>query len=319
VDRVANPRGRRVAVVAALLIVAGIITYIQFSRLGGGTEAGLPPDAPPAGVDVFYIRAPGNPHGLVAYDWSGARRGSLTLPTWVEIARLHPAPNGSGFFLNPATPGDYAAYFDRGGRTLFESDDAGFVSQAWAHDSTHVCVLTDHGLLTRLPGQPDRSVPAPFYANYTVAACSLRTDVIVLASSTDSEVVRLSTGRTLRSLATEGSTLASADANYIAVSSNGAAPVAVYKTSDFSTPAAQLDASLQPLAFSGDDSLLLATDSAGEIRALAWRTGKIVWTYNTSGANLGLVLARPSGGDFVIYLTSRTVLVRRDGKTTGYS
>lgn len=303
---------------AALLAVAAVIVAVQYSRLGQGTPARLPPDAPPSGVPVFYAREPGNPHGLIAYDWSGTRRGRVTLPTWIEINRLRPAPDGSGFFINPATPGDYAAYFDRDGRTLFESNDPAFISQAWVDDSTHVCVLTDYGLSTRLPGHPDRTVPTPVASGYAVAGCSLRGDTALLASPTDLEVVRLSTGKTLRSLSTNGTVVASTDASFVAVSSGGAAPVTVYKTSDLSRPVAQLDGSLQPLAFSGDGSLLLTAQPGGVVTAVALRSAKVAWTYNTSPANVGFVLARPSGGDFVLYLPTAVVLVRGNGKTASF-
>jgi hypothetical protein len=302
-------------VVGALLIAAAVIVAVQYSRLGQGTPAGPPPDAPPSGVPVFYAREPGNPHGLIAYDWSGTRRGRVTLPTWVEINRLQPAPDGSGFFINPATSGDYAAYFDRAGRTLFESNDPAFISQAWADDSTHICVLNDYGLGTRVPGHPDHTAPTPVTSGYAVAGCSLRADTAVLASSTDLEVVKLSTGKALRSLSTGGTVVASTDASYVAVSSGGAAPVAVYKTSDLSRPTAVLDTALQPLAFSGDDSLLLAVQPGGVVTATALRSGKVAWTYNASPANVGFVEARPSGGDFVLYLSTGPVLLRRDGRT----
>jgi hypothetical protein len=140
----------------------------------------------------------------------------------------------------------------------------------------------------------------------------------VLTSPTELDVVRLSTGKSLRSLSPGGAVLASTDATYVAVSSSGAAPVVIYKTSDFSRPVAQLDADLQPLAFSGDDSLLLVTQSGGLVSAMALRSGKVAWTYNVSPASIGLVWARPSGGDFVLYLSTGPVLLRRDGKTVTF-
>jgi hypothetical protein len=305
--------------VAALLVVAGVIVWVQFGRLGGSPPTGFPPDAPPEGVAVFYVRETGNPHGLIAYDWSGARRGSVRLPTWVEISRLRPAPNGSGFLLDPSTPGDYAAYFDRGGRTLFETNDSGFLSQAWADDSVHVCVLSDSGngteLVTRLPGKGDRAVLTRLSGVYVVAGCSVRNDVIVLAGSSGIEVLRLSSGRVLATMPAAGPVLASTDASYIAVSTEGAGPVPVYKTSDLFGPVAQLDVGLQPLAFSGDDSLILASQPGGEVKAIALRDVRVAWTYNASAASVDLVVARPSNADFVLYLSTGPVLLRRDGKT----
>ena len=299
-------------------MVAGIVAYIQLGRIDqGSTQTGMPADAPPAGVAVFYTRETGNPHGLVAYDWSGQRRGRLSLPTWVEIGRLQPAPNGLEFFLNPPTPGDYAAYFDRGGRTIFETDDESFISQAWADDSEHVCVLSSQGLAARLPGQPDKVVPGPSDATMVVG-CSLRSDVAVVASSNAIHVVSLSSGRTLRSLSVAGTVVASMDATYLAVTPDPAAPLAVYRVSDLSRPAAELDAGLQPLAFSGDDSLLLTTQPGGELKAIALKTGKVTWTYNASPSSVDFVTARPAAADFVLYLSTGPILLRRDGKRAGF-
>jgi hypothetical protein len=312
-------RGRRAVAVAVLLIAAGIISYVQLNRIGGEVPSGLPPDTPPAGVAVFYVRDPANPHALIAYDWSGTRRGSVRLPTWVEIARLQPAPDGSAFLVDPAMQGDYAAYFDRAGRTTFETDDPGFFSQAWADDSAHVCVLTDRGLVTRVPGQPDRPAAPAGGGEYTVSACSVRSDTAVLASTDQLQVVRLSNGRTLRTLATGGPAVVSVDATYVALSQGEGASVVVYRTSDTSAPAATLDAGLQPLAFSGDDSLLLTTQPGGEVKGIVWRTGRVAWRYDASNGSVGLVWPRPSAADFVLYLSTGPVLVRRDGRTARFA
>jgi hypothetical protein len=317
---VSADRGKRLAVVAAVLLVAAVVIAVQFSRLGGPSTAVLPPDAPPAGVDLVYVRDPANPHGLVAYDWRGSRRGSVTLPTWVEIARLRPAPNGSTFMIDPSTPGDYAAYFDRGGRVLFESDDPAFSSQVWADDSTHVCVLADATdgarLITRLPGQRDRTAQTRLASGYTVAGCSLRADTAVVTSGADLELLSLSNGHSILAQRSSAGVLASADGAYVALSFNGAAPVSIYKLPDLSTPLAQLDASLVPFAFSGDDSMLVASVGAsGAMRAIAWRSGAVAWSYDSGGAAPDLVLARPAAEDFVLYLVTGPVVVRRDGKT----
>jgi hypothetical protein len=312
-------RLQRAAVIGALLVVAAVVIAIQYSRIGGSQPA-LPPDAAPQGVDLFWVREPGNPHGIVAYDWTGARRGSATLPTWVTISRLRPAPAGSGFLLDPATQGDYAAYFDRLGRTLFETDDPGFISQSWADDSAHVCVLSDAGLITRLPGEPDRVARNGSSTETMLEGCSVRSDTAILASEDTLAVLRLSTGKLIGSAVrpNPGPVVGSTDASYVATSAVGVEPVRIYRTSDLSKPLAELEADLTPIAFSGDDSLLLARDPAGQLRAVAWQTGEEVWTYGPAGADVGLVMARPSGGDFVVYLSSRSVLVRRDGKTASF-
>jgi len=319
---VSQERGRRLAVVAALLLVTAVFIAIQFNRLGLTSPAGLPADAPPAGVDLVYVRDATNPRGLVAYDWSGSRRGTLTLPTWVEIARLRPAPNGSAFMLDPATPGDYAAYFDRGGRILYETDDPAFSSQVWADDSTHVCVLADatNGalLITRLPGRRDRTAQTRLASGYAMAGCSLRTDTAVLTSDNDLELLTLSTGHLIRAVSSTASVVVSGDAQYIALSSNGVAPMAIYKLPDLSEPVMRLDAREQPLAFSGDDSVLLATADQGQtLEAITWRTGKAAWSH-AAGATADLVVARPAAGDFAVYLSSGPVIFRRDGNVAEF-
>ena len=305
-------RGRRAVAVAVILVVAGVITVIQLNRIGQETASPLPADEPPSGIDVFYVRDAGNPHGLVAYDWNGIRRGSVRLPTWVEMSRLRPAPDGSGFLIDPSSPGDYAAYFDRGGRTLFETDYAGFFAQTWADDSVHVCVLTDQGVVTRLPGQSEHIATTSADGDYTVAACSIRTDTAVLISSRDVEVLRPSTGKLLARV-TATSAVASTDAAYVAQ------PGAVYKTADLTRPAARLDSALQPLAFSGDDSLVLAGDPNGGLQAVAWRTGKVAWSYDMSGTKIDSVFPQPSDGDFVVYLGTGPLLIHRNGKTATFA
>jgi hypothetical protein len=320
---VSPERGKRLGVLALLLLVAAVVIAVQFSRLGGSSPASLPPDAPPAGVDLLYVRDAGNPRGLVAYDWSGTRRGSLTLPTWVEIARLRSAPNGSAFMVDPSTPGDYAAYFDRGGRVLFESDDPAFSSQVWADDSTHVCVLADATdgaiLITRLPGQRDRTAQTRLASGYTVAGCSLRTETAVVTSGSDLELLTLSNGHLIRSVGASASVLASGDAAYVALSYNGAAPVSIYQLPDLSRPVAQLDANLVPLAFSGDDSILVGIiGPSGTVQATDWRTGKSAWSYDSGGVAPDQVQARPAGQDFALYMSTGPVIIRRDGRTARF-
>jgi hypothetical protein len=307
--------------VGVLLTVAGIVVAVQYGRLGGPAPPALPSDAPPQGIDLVYALNPGHPHGLVAYDWSGKRQGAITFPTWVNIARLRPAPNGSGFMLDPPSQDDYAAYFDRYAHTVFETNDPSFVSQAWADDSTHVCVYTSEGdLLTRDPGQPERVAHTRVADQFSVAACSLGADEVVLASSDRVDVVRLSTGATLREagLASSRSVVASLDAAFFIAAGPGGADE-IFKTSDLSTPVGHLDVSLNALAFSGDDSLVLVTDQQdGGLEAIVWRTGRLAWRYDTTTkGDVGFALGRPSGRDFIAYFTSAPpVVIHADGKVT---
>lgn len=298
-----------------MLAVAGVVIAVQYGRLGGPAPPVLPPDSPPVGVQLVYTRDPANAHGVIAYDWNGTRRGSAKFPTWVPIASLHPAPDGSKFFIDPASAGDYAAYFDRTGRILFETNEEGFMSQAWADDSAHVCVFEGNpntAIITRTPGQGDHAAPAAADGQFTLAACSLRSDAAVFVSQDEVLVTRLSTGATLRRASLQGqSTVVSGDTAYIATAAG------VYKSSDLNRRVAQLEPSLVPLAFSGDDSLLLVgqADGGGPLEAINVKSGKVEWRYGGGTANVGLALARPSAPDFAIYLGGELVIVHRDGKS----
>jgi hypothetical protein len=318
-------RGPRLLLLVVFLAVAGLIAAFGYGRLPGTVPApAFPADAPPAGVNVVYARDPNNAHGLIAYDWSGARRGVVRFPTWVDISRLRPAPDGNGFLLDPAMLGDYAAYFDRGGRTIYETDDASFVSQAWADDSIHVCVLANFGggaaLITRTPGLPDRAVRATLIAtDYAVIACSLRSDSLILGSGNGVRTVDLSSGSMFGGMGDSAGWAASVDAAYFAAYWGGLDIVGIWKVSDFrnpqvGAPLARLDPNLQPIAFSGDDSLLVA-GSGGSLVAIEWRTGRTAWTYSLNGKGIDLFQPRPGGGDFVISSGGATTLIRRDGST----
>ena len=324
-----QPRAqRRRLVVAALLVAAAVIASLGYARLGGPATQGLPADAPPHGVQVFYLRDRADPHRLEAYDWKGDRRGSVKLPNWVPVSRLRPSPEGSGFMLDPSTPGDSAAYFDWAGRTLFETNDLAFVSQAWADDGVHVCLLADTGsgalIGTRTPGQPDRMVQTQLTSDYAVAACSLRTDTIILSASNRLAILGLSNGAVIRGPIESGpvegpsigAVVATADAAYFTLGGNGFDKGSVWKVSDLArvgSPVASFDASLQPIAFSGDDSLLVVSNGTS-LQALEWRSGRVAWTYDQPADATGPVVARPDGGDFVVYGSDGAVLIHRDGR-----
>ena len=314
----ASRRLRRLITVAALLAVAAVIATLGYGRMPGAPPPALPPDAPPAGVSVFYARDHGNAHALDAYDWSGTRRGTVHFPTWVDIARLRPAPDGSGFMLDPTSEGDYAAYFDRGGRTIFETDDPSFVSQAWADDNSHVCVLATDLLVTRTPGQPDHAVVGRFPAgDYTVAGCSLRTETLLLGSADGVTMVDLRSGAAFGG-AGPSPWAVSLDCAYVAVGGSDPDPIGIWKVSDrrypqVGAPVRQLKMPVQPLAFSGDDSLLVAVDAASLV-AIEWRSGRIAWTAPLNGGGVDRVVPRPGGGDFAIYQPGLVSLIHRDGR-----
>ena len=296
-----------------------MIATIGYGRLPGAPPAALPPDAPPEGVNVFYARDPSNPHALDAFDWNGTRRGVVRFPTWVDISRLRPSPDGSAFMLDPATEGDYAAYFDRGGRTIFETDDPSFISQAWADDSSHVCALAAGLLVTRTPGLPDHVVPGRFPAgDYTVAGCSLRTETFLLASADGVTMVDLSSGAAF-AVAGPAPWAVSLDAAYVAAGGNGSDPVGIWKVSEWRSAevpgghVTQLNMTVQPLAFSGDDSLLVAID-ASTLVGIEWRSGRTAWTVQLNGVGVDRIVPRPGGAIFAIYQSGVISIIHRDGR-----
>ena len=324
---------------AALLIVAAIVTDVQYQRQNQPTVSGVGPDDPPAGVQLLYARDLSRPHSLIAYDWTGSRRGSISVPTWVNLSQLRMAPDGSRFMIDPQSAGDYAGYFDRLGRVLMESDEPAFTSQIWAADNAHVCVLmtTDTGivLVTRWPGSPDRvaRISTPIDQSNgppKLDACSLGSDTAILqiqtrTSSGDAEtqVLRLglSTGKLLVATTLQnGYAVASHDGAYVATGpASGTQPARILRAGDLATPVADLGADMVPLGFSGDGSLLLASPRSSDrvtLEAVDWRHAKVVWRRDL-GTTYVAWLARAAGKDFAIALTGGDVVVAHgDGKTT---
>lgn len=266
-------------------------------------------------MQLVYARDPANAHGLIAYDWTGARRGSTKFPTWVPIASLRPTPDGSAFFIDPASPGDYAAYFDRTGRILFETNEEGFMSQVWADDSAHVCVFESNPgavIITRIPGQAVRAAPTLVDGSFSLEACSVRSDTAAFVSSDEIVVTKLSTGAELWRASLQGQlAVVSGDTAYVATA------VGVFKRGDLGRTVAQLGPNLTPLAFSGDDSLLLVgqADGGGPLEAINVKSGRVAWRYGAGTANVELVLTHPSAPDFAIYVGAELVIVHADGRS----
>lgn len=322
-------RSRRAVAIGVVLLVAAIIVAVQFRRLDRQPPPeAAGPDDPPAGVQLLYVVDQSRPHWAVAYDWSGKRRGSLHFPFWFDVSHLRPAPDGSAFMVDPPTQGDYAAYFDRLGHLVLETSEPAFISQVWADDNKHVCLVvdTDNGpaIVTRLPGSSDRTallgLPETLaHAQVVPGTCDLRADAAELgvrADTGDWHVVRmrLSNGTLVndRNLGPLTAAAVSRDGAYLAAGG------AVYRSADMTTPLARIDAAVTPLAFSGDDSLLLEAAAEGTtMEVIEWRTGRVVWQEDTGGT-YGPWLARPSGGDFAVALgtLSTIVIVHPDGTTT---
>ena len=300
-----------------LLVVAAAVISIEYSRLGPSAPAPRPDD-PPQDTELFYVRDAQHSHVLVAYDWTGRRRGSITLPSWVDASRVREASDGGAFMLDPTSSDYYAAYFDRLGHTVQEVEEPNFASQVWASDNRYACVIAASAgpvLITRLPGQPDRTVPIQESNQVTIAACNPDRDVAILVAGSRVTVVKLSRGAVLaeRDLGFNVSPVASRDAAFVAAGSG------IYRATDLGTPVAEIDSSGTAFAFSGDGSLLLAGTGAW-LELIDWRKAASVWRQDLLGANITAWIARPSGREFAIGLESRSVMVvHRDGKTTTFA
>src|SRR3990170_1824063 len=77
---------------------------------------------------VFYVRDADDPHRLIAYDWTGQRRGELTVSA-SEPFGVYPSPDGTMILL---THGHIVS----GGEAL------GKVARGtWAGDNEHLCAF----------------------------------------------------------------------------------------------------------------------------------------------------------------------------------
>lgn len=332
-------RWQRVMAVAAVLLAAAVIATTQFVHPTLPTAA-VNPDDPPPGVDLLYL--PGaQPHTLIAYDWTGRRRGSITVPSWVLRQDLRMAPDGGAFYIDPTGIGETdASYLDRLGRIVVQANYGPASSQVWSDDFRHVCLFDGIGTLVRLPGGQDRVVPIvagnTIAGDIAVAACSLRADLVVLTAqtgvfeagppTTTVAAVRMATGALLssRQWATADA-ISSLDAAYVAVTpQDGTEPSAIFRSTDLSRAVADLAPTIKPLAFSGDDTELLVAVPSGTgqvIEALDWRAHRVTWRFDEAGTGPGAIIARPRSHQFAIQIVDPlgapqgAVITRTDGST----
>jgi hypothetical protein len=330
-------RWQRLIVVAAILMAAAIVAATQYLH-PPEPAAAVGPDAPPQGVPLFYFIQGGRHHTLIAYDWSGQRRGSITLPTWVDTSRVRMAPDGSSFVIDPASDGDWLGYFDRLGNTVMETDNATADPVLWADDNRHLCMLDGADIVVRLPGSPDRSTRLPdqvynMPGQHGLVACSMRTDAVLLAAVDepgDGSItvvrVKLSTGKALNTATfpPAATVVVSSDAALVAVGLGADAATAVYRASDLTRPVARLDPSFVPMAFSGDTSLLTTFQSGtlAGLQLIDWKSGKQRWLLVQFPNTVGQVLAQPSGTGLAFALVDSggnpngIFIVHRDGTST---
>lgn len=312
---------------AAILLAAAVVAATQFLHPTFPT-ASVSPDAPPNGVPLFYFVVPEHHHTLDAYDWSGRRRGSITLPSWVDLSRVRMAPDGSSFVIDPAFDGDWLGYFDRLGNTVVETQTDVSVSQVWADDDRHLCLVADPDVVIRLPGSPDRIVNVQHVyeqpGSVTVDACGMRANVAIFAAVGGPGIavsrVTLSNGKTLNagSFPPDLGVVVSVDGSLVAVGGSSAGPAMVYRAADLTQPVAQLPPSATPVAFSGDDASLLVQAGLG-LAVVKWSTGEVSWRLDQAPNSAGQPLARPEGADFAFVLAGANgdpngvLVVRPDG------
>jgi hypothetical protein len=211
----------------------------------------------------------------------------------------------------------------------------------WADDNRHLCGI-DRGpnavtLITQLPGEAVKTTVTPHDSvgrtvlggrDIELAACSFRNDRAIALIGSDPEllVIRISDGALLSRKIYQREDVvtfvASRDAVYLAENSrksqgvvSGAASTVIRRVSDGQQVKA-LDPWVRVLAFSGDDSRVLAiskvviTNTSGAIvdgdvtvELIQWTTGVRVWTHGESFW-MDTFLPQSDGGGFAI--ASRT-------------
>lgn len=324
-------RWQRAMIVAAILLAAAIIAATQYLQPAIPTAA-VGPDAPPQGVDLLYFVNPGRHHSLVAYDWAGNRRGSITFPSWVDLTRLKMAPDGSSFLIEPAFDGDWLGYFDRLGNTTMETNTGLPDSALWADDNRHLCLLAGQDIVIKLTGFPDRvtTISPQVYetpGQLGLAACSMRSDTALLVSVGDSAItgarIRLSSGKSLNeaSFGTDANVVVSADAALVAVGHTDGAPTMIYRAGDLIRPVEEVKSPAIPVAFSGDGRSVLILDGAG-MELVDWTSGRQRWRLDQPPGYAGSVLTHPSSSDLAFAISNGNgsptgiFIVHRDGTTT---
>ncbi len=330
-----EPYYQWVALAAALVIGALVVVGLVSTRLAHRAPAPANPRAdygpPPAGVPLIYVHDPAHATWLIGYDWSGQPRGTVkpNLPAG-SLGRIEMSPDGQQFQAIYGGKGDTGTYLDRLGQPLSDGTPAG-IGGMWADDNRHVCLVAlDQAaytwtLVTQLPGEAKRSVAVIArdqgigQTGIRLASCSFGNDQAIavrtsIAWPSELWVIRLSDGKVLahhtfqRNLA---SVLASRDGKYIAENSDrssgqGATSTIIRRVSDWQQVVA-LDPTINVMAYSSDDSLVLASTGVdlntapAHLAVIRWQNGSRIWTYGGTKADLR-VIADPNGGGFALGL-----------------
>jgi hypothetical protein len=318
-----------VAVVAALLIAALVVAGLMSSKLllRGSVPAASPASSPsgdygppPNGINLIWMHDPNHPSWLVGYDWSGAPRGTIK----PQSPDLVMAPDGQSFTTGVSAKGGHWQFYDRLGN-LVSSDEAGAVYNVrFADDNRHVCAMTQdqatfaYKLWTLVPGGKLTEVGEVARDSdlaqtvVVLAACSIQNDRAIayrisISAVTEAWIVRLSDGQVLAHHQYSPSIpilIASRDARYVAEGS-GDGPIVIRRVADW-TAAATVDAGVNPLEFSGDDTRLLVSslyDTSGGVtnaRDVDWASGKTLWTLPEEAGVGVLLVPEPGGPGFVV-------------------
>src|ERR1700737_1568240 len=294
------------------------------------------PEIAATGQPVFYYRDAQNGNRLLAYDWSGTLRGSLTVSA-SEPFGVTPSADGRVLLLTHG-------HIKSGGQVL------GRVSPGtWAGDGAHLCAFLNHlggpgGTRTRqLSANSFESIATPatlFYESVSggtrslldygefaphggpaVLACSAANDRAVIggsfvASLSGLEMIRLSDGHVVSQQlggAHRGpdGTLVSPDGTLLALGSTGGVSMpGADAFTVFRLPGNDVVAQISGSgieAFSADDTRLLTVEDGGgrngprRYQVIDLASGRSIWSAVLSP---GTVLTRPGSGDFLV--ASRT-------------
>jgi hypothetical protein len=370
-----TPNLQWLAVAAALVLGILVVMVLMSTRLAHHASVPVPaasPNAspvadygpPPAGIALLYVHDPNHASWLIGFDWSGRPRGTVKPdPALVGVGM---APDGQSFSIGAGAKGGAGGLLDRLGQPIpLSGAIPGKAGPMWADDNKHMCGVSldlqtlDWTFVTLLPGEAVKSGPViahePIAGGQTgirLASCSFRNDQAILVRTTVSWpaelwVVRISDGtilsyHTYSGGSVLGGVVGSRDSVLIAENSSQAtvpqgatAPsTVVYRVSDRSV-VATLDPTMNVLAFSGDDSLVLVTTSpwvGGQpihLAVIDLRSGGSVCRYD-GPETLGAFTAEPDGTGFAVALKvlplhvpddplSDILIMHSDGSTTTIS
>jgi hypothetical protein len=350
------------AVLLAILVVAGLMSTRLLARHANvnsphasgareTTPVGGDYGPPPAGVNLLYVHDPNHTGWLIGYDWSGQPRATVK-PDQPGSIRM--APDGQSFALGLNAKGGSGELRDRLGQPIAGSGALpGPAFPIWADDLKHMCGLSfdTHALTYTLTTVgPGEAAKSSFVTPRTqtdqevfqLASCSFHNDraVIVHGSGpTEAWVVKISDGTVLShntyAAGSLSNVVGSADGALIAENSGvsvgqiaQAAPkTTIRKVSDGSV-VATLDPSIAVVAFSSDNSLVLATTTPWvggtpvHLAVIELQTGRTIWIYS-GPEQFGSAVAQPGGNGFALLIRppagtgpeADVVIVHGDGTT----